>query len=87
MNAALLLSAIRVQQAVLFSFTSRSEATIDVLPCPECHHHCHSIGPDLVSLGIFNWNNMYLFMHELLNAFTSAFTASETPFSAFCIIM
>ncbi|KAF9230279.1 hypothetical protein BU15DRAFT_83840 [Melanogaster broomeanus] len=26
-----------------------------------------------------------LFTHELLNAFTSAFTASETPFSAFCL--
>ncbi|KAL6303927.1 hypothetical protein BKA93DRAFT_733998 [Sparassis latifolia] len=85
MDVAVLPSAIRVQQAVPFSFTSRSEATIDVLSCPKCHHHRRSIGPDIVSLDIFNWNNMYLFMHELLNAFTSAFTALETPFSTFCL--
>ncbi|KAL7281257.1 LOW QUALITY PROTEIN: hypothetical protein ACG7TL_004565 [Trametes sanguinea] len=41
--------------------------------------------PDLGSTGIFNWNNRILFTHELLNAYTNTFTASETPFSAFCL--
>ncbi|KAL7279771.1 hypothetical protein ACG7TL_006178 [Trametes sanguinea] len=46
-----------------------------------------SEGPDLGPTGVFNWNNRFLFTHELLNAYTNTFTASETPFSAFCLTM
>ncbi|ETW80925.1 hypothetical protein HETIRDRAFT_319999, partial [Heterobasidion irregulare TC 32-1] len=72
------------QSATVFGFTNKYEATIDVLPCPVCCHRRRLVGPDLGNIGIFNWNNLHLFTHELLNAFTSAFTTSETPFSAFC---
>ncbi|KAI0373712.1 hypothetical protein BV20DRAFT_988743, partial [Pilatotrama ljubarskyi] len=72
-------------QAILFGYTSRSEVKLEVLPCPQCRHHRRSIGPDLGNVGIFNWSNTVLFTHELLNAYTNAFTASETPCSAFCV--
>jgi hypothetical protein len=34
-------------------------------------------------VGIFNWNNLYGFTHELLNEYTSLFTSTVVPFSAF----
>ncbi|KAH7903036.1 hypothetical protein BJ138DRAFT_980104, partial [Hygrophoropsis aurantiaca] len=43
------------------------------------------VGSDLGRYGLFNWNNSMLFMHELLNTFTNAYTASGTLFSAFCL--
>lgn len=40
-------------------------------------------GPDLGNYGIFNWNNSFGFMHELLNQYTNVFTTAENPLSAF----
>ncbi|KAI9457497.1 hypothetical protein HD554DRAFT_2030036, partial [Boletus coccyginus] len=69
----------------IFGLTNSTLISIKLLPCPVyCHPRC-SLGADLGTQGLFNWNNEMLFTHELLNAFTSAFTASETPFLAFCI--
>ncbi|KAJ7360713.1 hypothetical protein DFH08DRAFT_800158 [Mycena albidolilacea] len=45
------------------------------------------IGPDRRDLGIFNYNNRKLFMHNLLNEYTSAYTSSETPFSAWVTVL
>ncbi|KAG2347971.1 hypothetical protein BDR05DRAFT_875604 [Suillus weaverae] len=59
--------------------------TIELLPCPVCCHSCCHIGPDLRDHGIFNWNNTMLFLHKLLNAYTNSYTASEMPFTAFCL--
>ncbi|RDB22287.1 hypothetical protein Hypma_010629 [Hypsizygus marmoreus] len=73
------------QTAILFSLTYRLDVTIEVIPCPICRHWRRLIGSDLSTFGVFNWNNSQLFTHELLNAFTNTFTASETPFSAFCL--
>ncbi|RDB17535.1 hypothetical protein Hypma_001242 [Hypsizygus marmoreus] len=73
------------QPATVFGLTYRLEVTLEVIPCPACRHWRRLLGPDLSNLGVFNWNNSLLFTHELLNAFTNAFTASETPFSAFCL--
>lgn len=74
-----------VKAAVIFGLTKSTLISIELLPCPVCCHPRRSLGADLGTQGLFNWNNEMLFTHELLNAFTSAFTASETPFSAFCI--
>ncbi|KAI8974546.1 hypothetical protein BD414DRAFT_498023 [Trametes punicea] len=73
--------------AVLFGSDKRQNVLIDTFPCPTCHHRRRSIGPDLAVIGVFNLNNDFLFTHELLNAYTNAFTASETPFSAFCLML
>ncbi|KAG2028938.1 hypothetical protein BDR03DRAFT_819427, partial [Suillus americanus] len=74
-----------LKQAVLYGLTARRTVTIELLPCPVCCHSRRHIGPDLRDHGIFNWNNTMLFLHELLNAYTNSYTASETPFSAFCL--
>lgn len=73
-----------IHPATLYGLTYRTEVTIQILPCPMCRHRRRWIGPDLGSAGILNWNNAYLFTHELMNAYTNQYTASETPFSAFC---
>ncbi|RPD53348.1 hypothetical protein L226DRAFT_342191 [Lentinus tigrinus ALCF2SS1-7] len=71
--------------AILYGLARRQEVLIEVIPCPSCRHVRRSIGPDLGACGVFNWNNAYLFTHELLDSYTGSFTASETPFSAFCL--
>ncbi|KAJ8596806.1 hypothetical protein M405DRAFT_725472 [Rhizopogon salebrosus TDB-379] len=71
--------------AVLYGINAQRAVTIELLPCPVCHHSRRHIGPDLRDHGVFNWNNAMLFSHELLNAYTNSYTASETPFSAFCL--
>ncbi len=69
---------------ILHGLTHRMDATIQLVPCPVCWHGRRWIGPDLGAAGILNWNNIYMFTHQLMNAYTDQYTASETPFSAFC---
>ncbi|EJD33826.1 hypothetical protein AURDEDRAFT_28099, partial [Auricularia subglabra TFB-10046 SS5] len=58
--------------------------TIEVQPCATCPPQSRRyVGPDLREKGLFNFNNSRIFTHELLNDFTSAMTASETPFHSF----
>jgi hypothetical protein len=38
-------------------------------------------------MGIFNYNNRALFTHEILDEYTAAFTTSETPFSAWLLVV
>ncbi|KII83495.1 hypothetical protein PLICRDRAFT_67635, partial [Plicaturopsis crispa FD-325 SS-3] len=71
--------------AVIYGLTQQISVTIALIPCPLCQHARRQLGPDLGQYAVFNWNNSMLFSHELLNAFTNAYTASETPFSAFCL--
>ncbi|KAJ2957100.1 hypothetical protein NUW54_g14623 [Trametes sanguinea] len=71
--------------AALYGITRRTDVSIEVIPCPQCRHRRRLIGPDLGTTGVFNWNNLILLTHELLNSYTNMFTASETPFSAFCL--
>ncbi|KAJ7838624.1 hypothetical protein B0H14DRAFT_2588463 [Mycena olivaceomarginata] len=52
---------------------------------PRCNHRY--IGPDGRDLGIFNYNNRKLFTHDLLDEYTSAYTSSETPFSAWVTVL
>jgi len=48
-----------------------------------CHHRLRQYGPDCGLVGIFNWNNLFGLTHELLNEYTSLFTSTAVPFSAF----
>ncbi|KAF9230538.1 hypothetical protein BU15DRAFT_69113 [Melanogaster broomeanus] len=73
------------KEAVMFGLTARTSVTINLLACPVCRHARRHLGPDLSKYGVFNWNNAMLFSHELLNSYTNAYTASETPLSAFCL--
>ncbi|GAA5942840.1 hypothetical protein JCM1841_005602 [Sporobolomyces salmonicolor] len=56
---------------------------IETIACPQCSHSARRIGPDLVGLGLFNFNNQLGFAREYFDAFISAFSTSETPFVAF----
>ncbi|KAJ7583992.1 hypothetical protein C8J56DRAFT_790501 [Mycena floridula] len=56
--------------------------------CPVCPGvRRRRIGPDPRNIGLFNYNNSIMFSHELLDDYTSAFTASETPFVAWHTMM
>ncbi|KAF7366670.1 hypothetical protein MSAN_00924900 [Mycena sanguinolenta] len=63
------------------------ETPIELQACsnPRCHHRY--IGPDSREHGIFNYNNRKLFAHDLLDEYTSAYTSSETPFSAWVSVV
>ncbi|KAF8128390.1 hypothetical protein EV363DRAFT_1149279, partial [Boletus edulis] len=75
------------REAFIFGLTQWRLVTIELLPCPVCHHfHCH-LDPDLSNYGVFNWNNTMLFSYKLINGYTNAYTASEIQFSAFWLIM
>ena len=61
------------------------ETAIQVQSCPTCN--LPRIGPDCRELGLFNYNNKVLFTHSLLNDYINAYTASETPFASWSIII
>ncbi|KAJ2912523.1 hypothetical protein MD484_g7877, partial [Candolleomyces efflorescens] len=68
----------------IFTLFTVYEGTIEVQPCPTCPAaRRRLVGPDLVELGLFNFNNSIIVSHELLDEYTMAFVTSETPFNAF----
>jgi hypothetical protein len=71
------------QSCIIFGLAESYPTVIQLQTCPNCHpnQRCF-IGPDGRRLGIFNFNNRVLFTHELLNEYTSMYTSSETPFTA-----
>ncbi|KAI0758569.1 hypothetical protein BD413DRAFT_451762, partial [Trametes elegans] len=74
-----------IQPATIFRLITATPITIEVLPYAVCHHHHWFFGSELGALAVLNWNNTFLFTHELLNGYTNAFMVSETPFAAFCL--
>ncbi|KAF8474562.1 hypothetical protein JB92DRAFT_2770646 [Gautieria morchelliformis] len=56
---------------------------LEVQACPACPPQArHHIGPDAQDHGLFTFNNRILVSHDLLDEYTSAYTLSETPFTA-----
>lgn len=67
----------------LYTIHGVAEVEVEVQTCPVCPGTSHRvIGPDLREHGVFNYNNSALATHELLDEYTSAYTGSETPFTA-----
>ena len=61
---------------------------IELQPCPtSVPTKRRFIGPDLRELGLFNYNNMAIFSHDLLDDYTSTFCTSETPFVAWITVV
>ncbi|KAH6912406.1 hypothetical protein BKA70DRAFT_1423104 [Coprinopsis sp. MPI-PUGE-AT-0042] len=67
----------------VFTLDGAHRHQIKLQPCRTCPPaRRRFIGPDLREEGLFNLNNSILVSHELLDECTSAYTTSETPFSA-----
>ncbi|KAK1221151.1 hypothetical protein PQX77_016050 [Marasmius sp. AFHP31] len=73
-----------IKQCTIYTLTGAVNRDIELVGCPNCpaRKRCF-IGPEPRNLGLFNFNNSVIFTHELLDEYTSQFTASETPFVAF----
>ncbi|KAG6818292.1 hypothetical protein H0H93_006226 [Arthromyces matolae] len=70
-------------EATIMGLTNAFRTTIQVQACDKCCGRWRQrIGPDLRESAIFNFNNQLLFTHELLDDYTSCYTTSETPFTA-----
>ncbi|KAF8489487.1 hypothetical protein JB92DRAFT_1373802 [Gautieria morchelliformis] len=72
--------------STIYTLTGAIPSVIKVSTCPQCpprSHRCCS--PDLGSLGLFNYNNHTVLMHELLDEYTSAYTLAETPFGGWTV--
>ncbi|KAK7016274.1 hypothetical protein R3P38DRAFT_3361401, partial [Favolaschia claudopus] len=63
------------------------ETQIELQRCSNTRCRHRFIGPDAREQGIFNYSNRLLFSHDLLNEYTAAYTSSETPFSAWVIVV
>ncbi|KAJ7211778.1 hypothetical protein B0H12DRAFT_1033424, partial [Mycena haematopus] len=74
-------------QCMVYGLFRAWNTTIELQACSNngCHHRF--IGPDAREHGIFNYNNRKLFSHDLLDEYTSAYTSSETPFSAWVSVV
>ncbi|KAJ7870818.1 hypothetical protein B0H14DRAFT_2345562, partial [Mycena olivaceomarginata] len=74
-------------QCTVYGLFRAWQCPIELQSCsnPRCNHRY--IGPDGRDLGIFNYNNRKLFTHNLLDEYTSAYTSSEMPFSAWVTVL
>ncbi|KAJ6464103.1 hypothetical protein C8R45DRAFT_940278 [Mycena sanguinolenta] len=74
-------------ECIVYGLFRAWKTTIELQACsnPRCRHR--HIGPDGWERGIFNYNNRKLFAHDLLDEYTSAYTSSETPFSAWVTVV
>ncbi|KAJ2924191.1 hypothetical protein H1R20_g12899, partial [Candolleomyces eurysporus] len=72
----------------IFTLYASHSAEIELQSCPKCPRaRRRFIGPDLREQGLLNYNNKLLISHELLNEYTMAYVASETPFVAWVTVM
>lgn len=75
--------AVYTKKCTVYTLTKLFHTTIELQTCSKCQSiQSRPIGPDCRELGIFNLNNHSLFTHDLLEEYTTAYTSSETPFTA-----
>lgn len=77
--------AVEEADCIIFTLSESVSSKIQLQRCTVCSsagRRRRFVGPETWELGIFNFNNRFLFTHDLLDDYTSAFTSSETPFSA-----
>ncbi|KAF8068962.1 hypothetical protein FPV67DRAFT_1669006 [Lyophyllum atratum] len=77
-----------VRDCTIYGLTEAFQSRIQVQSCSTCAGRARRfIGPEPRGLGIFNFNNRILFTHELLDDYTSVYTSSETPFTAWVTVL
>ena len=73
---------------IIYGLTGAHDSFTQVQSCPKCPSlRRRLIGPDCREIGLFNYNNKIIFTHELLDEYTSAYTTSETPFTAWVAVV
>lgn len=71
------------RDCTVYTLLGSCQTKIQLQSCGRCDPKSRRyVGPDGRDLGVFNYNNSVLFTHELLDEYSAAFTASETPFVA-----
>ncbi|EJD44711.1 hypothetical protein AURDEDRAFT_20794, partial [Auricularia subglabra TFB-10046 SS5] len=78
----------RDRKCVIYGSLTAWQTTIEIQRCTSCRPESRQYaGPDCQEWGLFNFNNARLYTHELLNGFTNAMTATETPFNSYRTIV
>jgi hypothetical protein len=73
---------------VVYGLTGAHNSFTQVQSCTTCPStHRRLIGPDCREIGMFNYNNKMIFTHELLDEYTSEYTTSEMPFTAWVAVV
>ncbi|KAF7302880.1 hypothetical protein MKEN_01250200 [Mycena kentingensis (nom. inval.)] len=75
------------QKCTVYGLARSWETSVQLQRCPNTRCYRRFVGPDCREAGIFNYNNERLFAHDLLDDYTSAYTTSETPFSAWVLVI
>ncbi|KAF8059621.1 hypothetical protein FPV67DRAFT_1674859 [Lyophyllum atratum] len=76
------------RDCIIYGLTEGMCSRIQLQSCSTCSGRTRRfIGPEPRALGIFNFNNRILFTHELLDDYTSVYTSSETPFTAWVTVV
>ncbi|KAF8871836.1 hypothetical protein BD779DRAFT_1453446 [Infundibulicybe gibba] len=75
----------RQQPCTIYGITGSLSTTVEIQACGLCTRRF--VGPDCRELGLFNFNNRIMFTHDVLNDYTSTYTASETPFASWVTII
>jgi hypothetical protein len=78
-----------IKAVVYTEFNFSVERWIQIQRCPRCKTKRQPgwpgwIGPDCLEEGLFNWTNIRLYSHELLNKYTRAMSYSPVTFKSFC---
>ncbi|KAF8998350.1 hypothetical protein BDQ17DRAFT_1223989, partial [Cyathus striatus] len=74
-----------IKSCPVYGLSSAHVTEIQLWKCNNCLCSDQFISPDCRDIKILNLNNHYLFTHELLECYTSAYTISPTPFMAFIL--
>ncbi|KAG6904907.1 hypothetical protein DXG01_006352 [Tephrocybe rancida] len=76
------------KDCIIYGLSTIMSTKIQLQECPICHgQYGHWIGLETRARGILNLNNKMLFMHDLLEDYTSLYTSSETPFAAWAKVV
>ena len=77
-----------IRECKVYTLHTSFGAFIELQSCPtSAPTKRRFIGPDLHGRGLFNYNNMVIFSHDLLDDYTSTFCTSETPFVAWVTVV
>ena len=76
------------RECKVYTLRTSFSAFIELQSCPtSVPTKRRFIGPDLREFGLFNYNNMAIFSHDILDDYTSTFCTSETPFVAWVTVV